>query len=67
MAHSKPTLPMKICPVCERPFAWRKKWERDWENVRFCSERCRRAAKSNPEMRPGSAPSGASKRARHSS
>lgn len=40
--------PSKVCPVCGRPFAWRKKWERDWENVRYCSERCRRAA------RPGS-------------
>ncbi|UTA52025.1 DUF2256 domain-containing protein [Deinococcus radiodurans] len=24
------------------PFSWRKKWERDWDNVRYCSERCRR-------------------------
>jgi hypothetical protein len=23
------------------PFAWRKKWARDWENVRYCSDRCR--------------------------
>ncbi|TVR28777.1 MAG: DUF2256 domain-containing protein [Balneolaceae bacterium] len=35
-------LPDKICPVCKRPFTWRKKWERDWENVKYCSERCRR-------------------------
>jgi hypothetical protein len=39
----KADLPSKICPVCQRTFAWRKKWERDWENVKFCSERCRRA------------------------
>lgn len=39
----KADLPSKICPVCQRPFAWRKKWERDWESVKFCSERCRRA------------------------
>ena len=32
----------KICKVCEKPFSWRKKWERDWENVLYCSERCRR-------------------------
>ncbi|MDP4741950.1 MAG: DUF2256 domain-containing protein [Schleiferiaceae bacterium] len=39
---SKSNLPTKICAVCQKPFAWRKKWERDWEQVRYCSERCRR-------------------------
>jgi len=42
MAHHKQHLPHKICPVCQRPFAWRKKWSRNWEAVRYCSERCRR-------------------------
>lgn len=42
MTHKKPHLPTKICVACERPFAWRKKWERDWENVKFCSDRCRK-------------------------
>ncbi|MEO1250999.1 MAG: DUF2256 domain-containing protein [Pseudomonadota bacterium] len=41
----KADLPQKICVVCERPFAWRKKWARDWEQVKYCSERCRRASK----------------------
>ena len=41
----KSDLPSKMCPVCERPFVWRKKWERNWENVKYCSERCRRSAK----------------------
>ena len=35
-------LPSKTCPVCGRDFKWRRKWARDWENVRYCSERCRR-------------------------
>lgn len=35
-------LPVKKCPVCERPFTWRKKWKRDWDSVIYCSERCRR-------------------------
>ena len=35
--------PSKICAVCGRPFAWRKKWERCWDDVRYCSERCRRS------------------------
>nr|WP_204324037.1 DUF2256 domain-containing protein [Stenotrophomonas maltophilia] len=34
-------LPQKICTTCGRPFAWRRKWARDWENVRYCSDRCR--------------------------
>ncbi len=43
LVHKKPNLPTKTCPVCQRPFAWRKKWARDWDNVRYCSERCRRS------------------------
>ncbi|MGQ7241845.1 DUF2256 domain-containing protein [Salinicola sp. V024] len=42
MSHQKPNLPTKVCPVCQRSFTWRKKWARDWENVVYCSERCRR-------------------------
>ncbi|MBW3691334.1 DUF2256 domain-containing protein [Aeromonas dhakensis] len=41
--HRKTHLPEKICPVCQRPFSWRRKWARSWEAVRYCSERCRRA------------------------
>ena len=32
----------KTCAVCGRTITWRKKWEKDWEQVRYCSERCRR-------------------------
>ena len=42
MAHRKENLPTKVCPVCNRAFEWRKKWADDWENVKYCSERCRR-------------------------
>ncbi|MGB5499983.1 MAG: DUF2256 domain-containing protein [Maribacter sp.] len=31
-----------MCTVCQRPFSWRKKWEKNWETVKYCSERCRR-------------------------
>jgi len=47
MAHIKPNLPKKICASCARSYAWRKKWARDWEHVRFCSERCRRTGASD--------------------
>ncbi|MCS5561487.1 MULTISPECIES: DUF2256 domain-containing protein [Marinobacter] len=40
--HRKPHLPAKICPACNRPFTWRKKWAKDWDQVKYCSERCRR-------------------------
>jgi hypothetical protein len=39
--RKKSDLPQKICPSCARPFAWRKKWQRDWETVKYCSDRCR--------------------------
>lgn len=42
---AKADLPQKICPACGLPFAWRKKWARVWDEVRFCSDRCRREAK----------------------
>ncbi len=41
-AQKKKHLPNKVCPKCERPFYWRKKWERDWENVKYCSKKCQK-------------------------
>lgn len=45
MHHCKSELPSKICAYCQRPFNWRKKWARDWEQVKYCSERCKRNAR----------------------
>jgi hypothetical protein len=39
--RKKADLPAKTCAACGLPFTWRKKWARDWENVRYCSDRCR--------------------------
>ena len=39
----KDELPVKTCAQCGKPFSWRKKWSRDWDRVKFCSERCRKA------------------------
>ncbi|MCW2614732.1 MAG: hypothetical protein JWN08_1726 [Frankiales bacterium] len=36
------SLPEKPCERCGRTITWRKKWERDWDSVRFCSEACKR-------------------------
>ncbi|MEO7801235.1 MAG: DUF2256 domain-containing protein [Ginsengibacter sp.] len=32
----------KDCVVCNRPFSWRKKWEKVWDDVKYCSEKCKR-------------------------
>jgi hypothetical protein len=49
MKHRKKgDLPSKICATCGRPFTWRRKWARDWDNVRHCSDRCR-GARGKPE------------------
>ena len=37
----KPHLPHKICAACGRPFAWRRKWAKSWDAVRYCSKACR--------------------------
>jgi hypothetical protein len=39
--YTKSNLPEKTCEACGRPFAWRKKWARDWDSVKTCSERCK--------------------------
>ena len=31
----------KICKRCGRAFSWRKKWERDWNALKYCSDACR--------------------------
>lgn len=33
--------PVKICEVCGREFEWRKKWKDVWDEVKYCSKRCR--------------------------
>ncbi len=42
-------LPTKPCSVCGRTITWRKKWERDWESVRYCSDACRRGGLSDTD------------------
>lgn len=37
-----PTPPEKTCASCGRRIEWRKKWERSWDEVRYCSDACRR-------------------------
>ncbi len=37
----KENLPTKICLVCNLPFSWRKKWEKVWNEVKYCSDKCK--------------------------
>ncbi len=41
--RKKSDLPQKVCASCGLPFVWRRKWARDWEQVKYCSDRCRQA------------------------
>ncbi len=52
MTHKKPGpgefkgnksfLPSKPCVACGRPMSWRKAWAKNWDEVRYCSDACRR-------------------------
>ena len=39
--HKKLKLDSKICIKCNKTFNWRKKWERDWSKIQFCSKKCK--------------------------
>ncbi len=41
----KSQLPTKICVVCDRPFNWRKKWSKVWQEVKYCSNACKKKNK----------------------
>ena len=53
---TKTTLPSKICVTCGRPFTWRKKWERAWDEIKYCSGRCRRAKETAGDVKAGPMP-----------
>ncbi len=38
----KENLPEKICFSCGRPFTWLKKWEKVWDEVKYCSKKCKK-------------------------
>jgi hypothetical protein len=52
---AKSELPEKICAACGRAFAWRRKWAKDWDEVRYCSDACRtgRRAAARKSLTPG--------------
>ena len=40
---NKSFLPNKPCQACGKPMSWRKAWAKNWDEIKYCSERCRRA------------------------
>ncbi|WP_010257057.1 DUF2256 domain-containing protein [Pantoea agglomerans] len=51
---NKKSLPVRYCKTCNKPMSWRKKWERCWDEVLYCSERCRRTDRQedDTEIKP---------------
>jgi hypothetical protein len=45
--RKKADLPVKTCATCGRSFSWRKAWAKVWDDVKYCSDRCR-AARGKP-------------------
>lgn len=41
----------KTCEACGRRIEWRKKWERCWDEVRYCSGACRGSKPTGEDRR----------------
>jgi len=39
---NKADLPTKQCLVCGLSMTWRKRWAKNWEQVLYCSDACRK-------------------------
>jgi hypothetical protein len=48
---NKRSLPRKLCAVCGREMVWRKAWAKNWEDVRACSDACRKRRKCRETAR----------------
>ncbi|HWG93456.1 MAG TPA: DUF2256 domain-containing protein [Mycobacteriales bacterium] len=40
----------RTCASCGRTITWRRKWDRDWDAVRWCSVACRRRGAPDPAL-----------------
>jgi hypothetical protein len=45
---NKRSLPAKPCATCGRSMTWRKRWARNWDEVKYCSDFCRRTRLKTP-------------------
>jgi hypothetical protein len=39
---NKASLPSKPCVACGLQMSWRRHWARNWAEVKYCSDACRR-------------------------
>ena len=39
---NKAALPSKPCAVCGLAMTWRRRWAKNWADVKYCSDACRR-------------------------
>ena len=45
---NKRNLPSKPCTICGRDMSWRRAWAKNWEQVLYCSEACRKKKTNRP-------------------
>lgn len=38
---NKASLPSKPCVACGLPMTWRRRWAKNWLEVKYCSDACR--------------------------
>lgn len=39
---NKTSLPSKPCAACGLAMSWRRRWAKNWTEVKYCSDACRR-------------------------
>lgn len=44
---NEPDRKEKTCSVCGRKMEWRSRWAKNWEQIKYCSDQCRKAKRSD--------------------
>ncbi|HOY69775.1 MAG TPA: DUF2256 domain-containing protein [Methylotenera sp.] len=42
---NKSNLPSKMCAQCGLSMTWRKSWAKNWNDIKYCSDKCRKTSK----------------------
>ncbi len=50
---NKQSLPRKVCAACGREMVWRKAWAKNWDDVKVCSDACRKRRAAAKDARRG--------------
>jgi hypothetical protein len=43
---NKAALPSKPCVACGLAMSWRRRWAKCWDEVKYCSDACRRKSRA---------------------